>query len=607
VSIAAAKSPDVSPPKPVADEERKPRLWFPVLVAVAYWVVFFAVGRMDLDLGTMFFSRMGAAAVALIAGTIWWWCNGRIPLRDRALQSGVFIVGMIAASVLSHKSIGPFMMFFMGTGVVLTAATLGLVAARNANNAVRRFLVAGSMIVACLGYTLIRLDGIAGNGDAEFAWRWAATSEDIFLAGQKEQPSSPPIEMPHDVVEARPGDWTEFRGVDRAGVVTAGDIETDWKAHPPKLVWKKPVGPAWSAMIVVAGRLYTQEQRGDKEAVVCYDAATGNELWHADYEARFEETVSGAGPRATPTFVDGRIYAFGAKGELLCLDAGNGDVRWRRATVDDSHGDVPMWGFAGSPLVVDDLVVVFAGGKREAATNQSLLAYRSEDGKLAWSADGGFGSFSSPQLATIGGRKAVLFLGELGLQAFDPVAGERIWQWGQKRDQEWAALQPHVPSSDKLGERLYVVHSEGTAEVKVTTDGDAPQFESGWLSKDLKPDFNDFVIYQDHAYGFDREIFTCIDLETGKRKWKGGRYGHGQVILLEDKGLLLVLGEKGQVALVRASSQKTDELAKFQAISGKTWNHPVLVDGKLYVRNAQEMACYDLRSGSQAASDTGAE
>jgi outer membrane protein assembly factor BamB len=589
------------PPKPIKYvEERKPRIWLPLSMVVLFWTFYYVGSRLDFDLGTVFFSRVGASGLVLIVGSVWWWGNGRIPLRDRVLGCLVFVAGLVLVpAVFAHRSIDGFGMYLMGIPVVLSAAALGLIAGRDASHAGRRLLVNGAMIAAFVGFSLVRMDGVAGNGDTAYSWRWSPTKEDQFLAQQKSQPTTPIPSPASEKIEAQPGDWVEFRGGERQCAVTAGEITTDWRTTPPKLVWKKAVGPAWSSVIVVAGKLFTQEQRGQQEAVVCYDTDTGNELWAREYAARYEDTVAGAGPRSTPTFHDGRIYAMGAAAELICVDAATGEKLWSQDARAESKGEQQMWGFASSPLVTDGVAIVFAGGKEK----KSLLAYRIDGNhEVAWRAAGGTMSYSSPQLAQVAGQRVVLFVSDAGLLALDPESGKQVWQAGDANANAPHSLQPHVWSSGPEGEHLLINSAKGVTELSVSAGEGKPMFESGWLSKDLKPDFNDFVIYQGHAYGFDREIFACIDLKTGKRTWKGGRYGHGQVILLEDHGLLIVIGEKGQCALVAADPKKHTELGKFQALTGKTWNHPVVVAGRLYARNAEEMACYDLRPAAGVAS-----
>jgi outer membrane protein assembly factor BamB len=392
-----------------------------------------------------------------------------------------------------------------------------------------------------------------------------------------------------ETVTARLGDWMEFRGPGRDGVIRGATIATDWNAAP-KPVWRHRVGPGWSSVIVVDGRLFTQEQHGEREAVVCYDAATGNELWSHEDAARFWESVAGAGPRATPTFADGRLYTFGATGILNCLDPATGTADWTRDVAAEVGAKPPMWGFSGSPLVTDGLVIVFAGGEN----GKELLAYRAANGQPAWTAPAGSTSYSSPQLATLAGTKQCLMLTDQGLTSVDPATGKVLWKAGTPMPGAPRTIQPHVVGPTQL--LVGTFDGSGVSLVDVTKTGDNWSASAKWTSKDLKPEFPDLVVHNGHAYGFDIDRFCCIDLSTGKRTWKEGRYGRGQVMVLPEQSLLVVVSETGDIVLLRADPNRHEELGKFPAIKGKTWSHPVIAHGRLYVRNAEEMACYDVGS-----------
>ena len=197
-------------------------------------------------------------------------------------------------------------------------------------------------------------------------------------------------------------------------------IDTDWKAHPPKEIWRRSVGPGWSSFSVAGKSLFTQEQRGDVEVVACYDADTGAQRWTRESTARFWEAVAGAGPRATPTLKDGRLYAVGATGLVQCLNPANGEVIWQRDLAKDAERKPPMWGFSSSPLIVDDLVIVYAGG----ADDKGVFAYDIKSGEPRWSVPAGDHSYSTPHLATVDGRDVVLMLTNTGISAIDPATGK---------------------------------------------------------------------------------------------------------------------------------------------------------------------------------------
>ena len=362
-------------------------------------------------------------------------------------------------------------------------------------------------------------------------------------------------------------------------------INADWSSAAPVKMWQRPIGPGWSSFAVHGDLLYTQEQRGEDETVACYRVSTGEPVWRHRDPVRFWESNAGAGPRATPTLSNGRVYAFGATGILNALDARTGAVVWSRNVATDLSRSVPDWGFASSPLVIDDLVIVAASG--------SLTAYDLATGKPRWVAPRQLGSYSSPHRVTIDGVTQILLLSGTGVVSVAPANGTLLW------DHQWAGgttiIQPAVTEDgDILINSIAMTGGAGTRRLAVAHAADKWTVEERWTSNGLKPYFNDFVVHKGHAFGFDGNILSCIDLADGKRKWKGGRYGNGQLVLLPDQDLLLVLSEDGELALVSATPDQHKELARLPGIEGKTWNHPAMVGNVLLVRNGEQMAAFRL-------------
>jgi outer membrane protein assembly factor BamB len=329
---------------------------------------------------------------------------------------------------------------------------------------------------------------------------------------------------------------------------------------------------------------YTQEQRGDDEIVSCYRMSTGAPVWRHRDPVRFYESNAGAGPRGTPTLSDGRVYTLGATGILNALDAQTGAVLWSRNAAADTKIEVPMWGFSSSPLVIGDVVIV--------ATAGTLAGYNLATGTPRWLGPVHASSYSSPHQVTIDGVVQVLLLSTAGVVSVTPSDGTLLWEhtW-----EGGSIVQPAVtPDGDVLVNSLAGTGGKGVRRLRVTRVADAWSVEERWTSNGLKPYFNDFVVHKGHAFGFDGSILASIDLADGKRTWKGGRYGSGQMILLADQDALLVLSEDGGLALVSATPDMFTEIARAPAIEGKTWNHPVLAGDVLLVRNGEEMAAYRL-------------
>jgi outer membrane protein assembly factor BamB len=571
-------------------------LWPAILIVAVFWIFHFSADYVEMTMFFRFISRFGMYGIVILTFLIWWMAFSRVPWKERWLGLGALIIGAIGAGLLADRrslgTMGPAGAFMAGFPFALTGWTmwLALCKALAAPPTARRIGLC-AVILATLGFfDLVRWDGLDGGQHSAFGWRWSKTPEDQFLAAHAARAAEPVASA--QTLKLQPGDWPEFRGPNRDNRVYDVKLATDWETHPPKQLWRHRVGPAWSSVIVVDGKLFTQEQRGENEAIVCYDAQTGEELWAHEDATRFFEPLSRAGPRGTPTFADGRIYSLGATGKLNCLDAATGNPLWSHDIDKDAEAEVEpggyamrQWGYSNSPLVVDDKVIVFAGGGHD----KGLLAYSADKGERIWECPAGTDGYSSPQLASLGGQPQVLMHCDKRLAGVDLATGKLAWEWPSK-----GMLLP-ITQPQPVGDGQFLAQAEdGVQLVKVSHTDAGWTPERKWESGAIKPSLNDYVVYNGSAYGFSDGVFCCLDLETGKRRWKGGRYGHGQVLLLADQPLLFVMSESGEGVLIAPDEKKLNELARFQAIEGKTWNHPVIAHGKLYARNAEEMACYDL-------------
>jgi len=546
-----------------------------VVIAALLWLVRFGVLIVapEAVMVAVFGGLLGGLAIV-----VWWAFFSRADRSERWGAVALLIIALIATWGLIHESMKlmPFVCYIIPISSL--ALVVWAVVSRRLSDRSRRVAMVAIILLACGVWTLIRIGGITGAFQADFTWRWAETSEERLLA----QADSESMALPSAMAAAEIGaDWPGFRGSDRDGIIRGVRIATDWSASPPIELWRRLVGPGWSSFAVCGNLLYTQEQRGGDEVVACYNATTGEPVWRHRDATRFWEANAGAGPRGTPTVSDGRVYALGATGILNVLNADDGAVVWSRDAASDTDTKVPTWGFSGSPLVVDDLVIVAAAG--------SLIAYDLATGEPRWSSTAGGDCYSSPHLLHIGGVAQILLLNNAGASSFAPADGALLWE------HPWPGNPIVQPALIADGDILVSVDEKsGVRRIGVAQKPDGWTAVERWTSARIKPYFNDSVVHHGHAYGFDGRSLACIDIEDGERRWKGGRYGRGQLILLADQDLLLVLSEKGGLALVEAAPDRFKELARFPAIEGKTWNHPVLVGDFLLVRNAQEMAAFRL-------------
>ena len=565
---------------PAPSSQPKPlRLWPGVVIAVLLALARFVVPMIEPE--AAMYGMMGGLVGAL-AIIVWWVFFSRARWSERLGAVGVMIVAVFATSRLIHVSLatgGMGMLFYIYVIPTLSLALVAwAVAARRMADGPRRVSMVATLMLTCGAWALVRTGGFSSYGENAFAWRWAKTPEDRLLTQAGAKPATPPaIPLGADTTASWPG----FRGPNRDSIVRGVRVATDWSASLPVEVWRRPVGPGWSSFAVHRDVFYTQEQRGDDEVVACYHLKTGEPVWRHGDAARFWEANAGAGPRGTPTLSGDRVYTFGATGILNALDARDGAVVWSRNAASDTNAKVPDWGFASSPLVVDDLVIV--------ATAGTLVAYDRATGEPRWTGPSGGDGYSSPHLLTIGGVPQVLLMSEKGEISVAPADGSVLWE------HEWAGfgiVQPVMLADGDLlistGDRI------GVRRIAVARGAEGWTVEERWTSNRLKPYFNDFVVHGGHAYGFDGGILACVDVADGNRAWKGGRYGRGQLVLLAEQDLLLVLSEQGDLALVAAKPDQFTELAQFPAIKGKTWNHPVLVGDLVLVRNDQEMAAFRL-------------
>lgn len=432
-------------------------------------------------------------------------------------------------------------------------------------------LVGGSFGVA------FRLRGMTGDFLPIVEPRWA-----------KEKAIERPRAEPTAALEksGRP-DFPQYLGAHRDGVINDGTVlAREWDKEPPQVLWRQPIGVGWSGFAIVGNRAVTIEQRGENETVTCLDVLTGKELWAHSDPVRFSSSIGSDGPRATPTIADGRVFTLGGTGVLNCLALETGRPLWQRKLAEDAPKGLPDWGYAGSPLVLDGKVIVSAGLTQE----KSLFAYHVADGKIAWSHGSQPASYSSPALATLAGAPQILIFNTGAIAAHDPQTGEVLWEypWGNRQPQ---VAQPVLVGPDRvIFSSGYGVGSE-LLEIKRDPAGKLSA-QRVWKAIAFRAKMSSFVHRDGYLYGLDDGILACVDARDGTRKWKEGRYGHGQILLVDD--LLLVTAESGEIFLLAPTPDAPHELTHWRVFNSKSWNPPALSGDLLLLRTDQEAACLRL-------------
>ncbi len=608
---------------------KKPlRLWPGVVIAILVLILRFGPPIVPDAL----LVGLAAGPIGALAIFLWWVFFSRAAWSDRLGAVALAVAAYFATSRLIDPSIatGAQRMLYpiMAIPTICLAFVAWAVATHRLPDKLRRATMIATILCASGVWALVRTGGFtASSFQNDLHWRWTKTPEERLLAKSPSEPGAlppagavakipepspaaksvsvpeklpPPVQPaaktperkivtstvnapkpPPSVAPATVSEWPGFRGPHRDDIVPGVRIKTDWSASPPVAMWRRPVGPGWSSFAVRGGLVYTQEQRGPDEVVACYSLTTGEPVWAHRDPARFWESNGGPGPRATPTLDGDQVYTFGATGVVNALNARDGSVIWTRNASSDTGSPVPQWGLASSPLVVGDAVIIGVSGQ--------LAAYDRATGARRWVGPAHGVSYSSPHLVTIGGVEQVLLLSEAGMTSVAPSSGALLWEHAWKG---YPIVQPALTADGDI--LMSVSDSSGTRRIAIAQGPAGWKVEERWTSMGLKPYFNDFVVHHGHAFGFDGSILSCIDLKDGKRVWKGGRYGNGQLILLPDQDMMLVLSEEGELALVKATADQFTELARFPAIEGKTWNHPVLAGDVLLVRNGEQMAAFRL-------------
>lgn len=448
----------------------------------------------------------------------------------------------------------------------------------------RTRVLSGAAIVLTLALfaALFRVSGVSGDVLPIIEWRWAQQAPALSHA----ENAGAVAQENGERAWLSSHDYPQFLGPQRNGKIPGPRLVRDWSKQPPRQMWRQAIGAGWSAFAVRGSSAITQEQRSGQELVVSYELHTGKVKWSHSDEAHYHEVVAGEGPRATPTIAGDRVYTLGATGILNCLDFATGKQMWQKNIITDNEAKPNSWGVSCSPLVFDSLVVISAGG----SNGRSLVAYHSDTGAKIWSGGDDRAGYSSPLLATLAETPQILIFNQASVAGHDPHTGKLLWQHPWPNEQPNVAQPlplPHdrilVTSGYGIGCKLFEIKKNGAGEFSVHVLWETPR---------LKAKFTNVIFYEGYVYGLDDGVLVCLDLANGERKWKAGRYGHGQIMLIDD--VLLIQEESGGLALVAPNPERHTELTRFAALDDKTWNNPALAGAYLLVRNHREAACYEL-------------
>lgn len=380
------------------------------------------------------------------------------------------------------------------------------------------------------------------------------------------------------------GNWPQWRGPNRDGISKETGLLKQWPAVGPPLVWKAVgAGRGYSSMAVANGRLFTMGLRADREYVIAFDVATGKEVWATSHGTAYRDS-RGDGPRGTPTVDGNNLYALGGNGDLSCLDAKTGRLVWAINVLTKFGGENTNWGISESPLVIDDKLLINAGGP-----GASIVALNKKDGSLIWKSQSDKAGYSSAMPVQIGNTTQVVFFTHHRAVGLDLKDGKLLWEYARPANDTANVATPVV-----RGNRVFISSDYGTGAglVEIKADGKAQEV---YFTKDMRNHHSSSILIGDYLYGFSSGILTAMRFDTGEVAWRDRSVGKGSLVYAD--GNLYALSENGVVGLIEATPAGYREKGRFriQQDSLPTWTHPIIAGGRLYLRDQDTIYAYDVR------------
>jgi outer membrane protein assembly factor BamB len=384
-------------------------------------------------------------------------------------------------------------------------------------------------------------------------------------------------------------DWPQFRGARRDGIATSSSELEPWREGEPKVVWRRGLGEGFSSISVAAGVLYTQFAEGETEYAAAFAAATGAEVWRRELGSRFHGEW-GSGPRSTPTVEGPWVYVLGAHGVLASLAGADGSARWSVDLRRRFGGNGPRYGHSPSPLIHDRLLVIEVGGE----AGRAIAALDKKTGQVRWTTHTDRMGYSSPIAFDLDNERHFVFATPLTVVGVS-AAGAVLWRWPLT-----AASGIEFPISMPVAvppDRVFVSHRAegGSVLLRLLREEGEIRLEEQWQSRFFVNHWSSSVYVNGHLYGFHNATLKSFSVESGEQNWAVRGLGKGSLIAVGGK--LLVLSDRGELILAKATPGEYRELSRARVLTGsKSWTAPVFVDGRLYLRNHNEMVCLELPS-----------